>query len=109
MEAADQLLQKDVQAEVIDLRSLRPLDMETTIDSVKRTNRVFLLEENWKTGGIMGEIAAQIQKQAFDHLDGPVVRIGANDVPHPYNRGLEQAMISSTTDVLTAPEASFGI
>jgi pyruvate dehydrogenase E1 component beta subunit len=109
METADRLSEKDVQAEVIDLRSLRPLDMNTILDSVRKTNRVLLLEENWKTGGIMGEIAAQIQEQAFDHLDGPVVRIGAKDVPHPYNRGLEQAMIPSTREVLTALEASFDI
>jgi len=109
MEVADKLAARDVSAEVIDLRTLRPLDMPTVIKSVKKTNRVLLLEENLKTGGIMGEIAAQIQENAFDFLDGPVVRVGAEDVPHPYNRGLEQSMIPSADKAIAAVSAAYGI
>jgi pyruvate dehydrogenase E1 component beta subunit len=109
MDVADKLTTRDVSAEVIDLRTLRPLDMPTVIESVKKTNRVLLLEENWKTGGIMGEVAAQIQEEAFDFLDGPIVRVGAEDVPHPYNRGLEQSMIPSADKALAALSAAYGI
>jgi pyruvate dehydrogenase E1 component beta subunit len=109
MDVADKLAARDVSAEVIDLRTLRPLDMPMVIASVEKTNRVLLLEENYKTGGIMGEIAAQIQEQAFDYLDGPIARVGAEDVPHPYNRGLEQSMLPSADKALAALSAAYGI
>ncbi len=109
LEAADVLAEKGRSAEVIDLRSLRPLDMETVIESVKKTNRAVIVEEAWRTGGFAGEIASVIQEVAFDDLDGPVVRVGAVDVPSPYARNLEAAALPSAERVLQAIEANFGI
>lgn len=110
MEAAEMLeATKGKQAEVIDLRTLRPWDAETVINSVKKTNRVVIIEETWKTGGFAGEIASTIQEEAFDDLDGPVVRVGGLDVPAPYAGNLEQATIPSAKRVLKAIEEHFGI
>ncbi len=108
LEAAERLSARGVETEVIDLRSLRPLDLETVLESVRKTSRVVTLEENWRTGGIMAEVTAQIQEAALDELDGPVVRVGARDTPDPYSRGLEQAMIPSADDVLAAVEQTYG-
>ena len=109
LEAADALAEKGRNAEVIDLRSLRPLDMETVIESVKKTNRAVIVEEAWRTGGFAGEIASVIHEVAFDDLDGPVARVGAVDVPSPYARNLEAAALPSAERVLQAIEANFGI
>lgn len=110
MQAAEMLEStKGKQAEVIDLRTLRPWDAETVINSVRKTNRVVVIEETWKTGGFAGEIASTIQEEAFDDLDGPVVRVGGLDVPAPYASNLEQAMIPSAERVLKALEQHYGI
>lgn len=109
LNAAEALSDKGVEAEIIDLRSLRPLDMSTVLRSIEKTNRVLLLEENWKTGGMMGEVAARIQEEAIDTLDGPIARVGAKESPHPYARVLEQAMIPSSHDVLAALEKAYGL
>jgi pyruvate dehydrogenase E1 component beta subunit len=89
MEAAEKLAEEGIEAEVIDLRSLRPLDSETIIASVKKTNRLVTCEEGWGYAGIGSEVAAVVMEQAFDWLDAPVKRICGVDVPMPYAANLE--------------------
>ncbi len=89
-------------AEVIDLRTLRPLDIATVLESVRRTNRAVIVEDDWKFGGFAGEVAAQIMEHAFDWLDAPVARVCGADVPMPYNRNLEYAALPSEEDVVEA-------
>ena len=108
LEAADALAAKGREAEVVDLRSLRPLDMDAVIESVRKTNRAVVVEETWKTGGFAAEIASTIQERAFDYLDGPVARVGGLDVPTPYARNLEEASIPNAGTVLRAIEENFG-
>jgi pyruvate dehydrogenase E1 component beta subunit len=94
--------QEEIEAEVIDLRCLRPLDMETVVRSVKKTGRAVIVEDDWKFGGFAGELSAQIMEQAFDWLDAPVARVSGKDVPMPYNRNLEFAALPSEEDVVDA-------
>ena len=108
-ESAAKLAENDISAEVIDLRTLSPLDLETVVTSVRKTNRVAVIEETWKTGGFSGTIASDIQEAAFDDLDGPVLRINAPDVPAPYARNIEQAMIPSSDWVVEAITYNFGL
>jgi len=100
---------KGLSAEVIDLRTLRPLDVDTVVESVKKTGRAVVVEEAWRTGGFAGEIASTIQEEAFDYLDGPVIRVGGVDVPTPYARQLEEAAIPDAARVIAAVEKNFGI
>ncbi len=90
LQAASRLERDDVSAEVLDLRSLRPLDVEAILASVRKTNRVVCLEEGWPYAGIGAQIAATIQEEAFDDLDAPVLRVTQADVPMPYAKPLEQ-------------------
>lgn len=101
---AAQLLeeQEEISAEVIDLRTLRPLDIDTVVASVKKTNRAVVVEDAWKFGGFGGELAAQIMERAFDWLDAPVARVACKDVPLPYNRNLEFYALPSEEDVVEA-------
>jgi pyruvate dehydrogenase E1 component beta subunit len=94
--------QEEISAEVIDLRTLRPLDIETVINSVKKTNRAVVVEDDWLFGGFGGELSAQIMERAFDWLDAPVARVSSKDVPLPYNRNLEFAALPSEEDVVEA-------
>ena len=98
--AAGLLEEEDVDAEVIDLRSLRPVDWPTLIDSVRRTNRCLVVEEGWSTYGVGAEIAAGLQDRAFDHLDAPIRRLGGAEVPMPYNKELERAAIPTADDIV---------
>ena len=100
MEAAQVLASTGVEAEVIDLRTLRPLDLETVVESVKKTGRAVIVEEFWKTGGFAGELVSSIQEEAFDFLDGPIGRIAGIEVPAPYSRELEAATIPDAKRVL---------
>ena len=109
LEAADLLAAKGVQAEVIDLRTLRPLDTQTILESVRKTNRAVVIEEMWRTGGFAGELVSIIQEQAFDDLDGPVGRVAGEDVPAPYTRYLEAASLPTAQGVLEEIEKLFGI
>ena len=110
LEAAELLKStKGIDAEVIDLRTLRPLDSETVVESVKRTNRAVVVEETWRTGGFAAEVASSIQEEAFDYLDGPVTRVGGDDVPAPYASALEAASIPNAQRVVDAMEKHFGI
>jgi len=103
MRAATMLAEQDgISAEVIDLRTLRPLDIETVLNSVKKTNRAVIIEDDWRFGGFAGELSAQIMEQAFDWLDAPVARVCSKDVPLPYNRNLEFAALPSEEDVVEA-------
>ena len=108
-QAADVLASRGRQAEVIDLRTLRPLDVDTLVESVKKTNRAVIVEEAWRTGGFAGEIASAIQEEAFDYLDGPVARVGGLDVPAPYSGPLEAATIPSAERVAEEIARNFGI
>jgi pyruvate dehydrogenase E1 component beta subunit len=91
LQAAAKLEKDGVDVEVLDLRSLRPLDTDAILATVAKTNRVVLLEEGWPYGGITTTIAAMIQEEAFDHLDAPILRVTQADVPMPYAKGLEKA------------------
>ena len=98
--AAQKLEEEDVDVEVIDLRSIRPIDWTPIVDSVKKTNRLLVVEEGWPTYGVSAEIAAGIQQRAFDYLDGPIERIGGAEVPMPYNQQLEKLAIPSGDDII---------
>jgi len=97
----------EIEAEVIDPRTLRPLDLDTIIESVKKTNRAVIVEEGWPHGGVGANMAALIQEQAFDHLDAPVGRVTGADVPMPYSRPLEQAAFPHEEHVVTAAISTF--
>jgi len=102
MKAADQLAAEGIEAEIVDLRTLRPLDMEPVIESVKKTNRVVVVEEGWKSFGVGAEVASRIYEQAFDYLDAPVQRVAQLEVPLPYNRNLEQLALPKPEWVIKA-------
>jgi pyruvate dehydrogenase E1 component beta subunit len=108
-EAADTLAERGVSAEVIDLRSLSPLDMDAVVQSVQKTNRVVVVDTARRVGGIMAEVAADLQQKASEWLDGPVMRVGSTDVPWPYNRGLEQEVLTDANDVIAAVTEGYGI
>jgi pyruvate dehydrogenase E1 component beta subunit len=95
-----------VEAEVIDPRTLRPLDLETILASVRKTNRVVVVEEGWPHGGVGANLAALIQDQAFDYLDAPVKRVTGADVPMPYSKRLEQAAIPHPEHIVSAALAT---
>ena len=101
-EAADILAQDGIAAEVIDLRTLRPLDMATVVNSVRKTHRALMVEETTRLGGFAGEVVAQIQEEAFDYLDAPIGRVAGAEVPMPYSFPLEQAAIPSARGVAEA-------
>ena len=105
LEAAELLAAEGIEAEVIDLRSLRPLDSETVIASVKKTNRLVTAEEGWAHAGIGAEIAAVMMEQAFDWLDAPVARVAGKDVPMPYAANLEQMALPQAADIVAAAKA----
>ena len=96
----------DVEAEVIDPRTLRPLDLDTILASVRKTNRAVVVEEGWPHGGVGANLAALIQEQAFDYLDAPVQRVTGADVPMPYSKRLEQAAIPHAEHVVSAALAT---
>jgi pyruvate dehydrogenase E1 component beta subunit len=103
LRVADRLAEEDdVSAEVIDLRSLRPLDFETVAESVGKTNRALCVEEGWATYGVTAELAARISCACFDDLDAPVGRVGATEVPLPYAKNLEQAALPGDDKILAA-------
>jgi pyruvate dehydrogenase E1 component beta subunit len=98
--------ESNVEAEVIDPRTLRPLDLDTILESVRKTNRCVVVEEGWPHGGVGANIAALIQEQAFDYLDAPVQRVTGADVPMPYAKRLEQAAIPHAEHVVSAAMAT---
>jgi pyruvate/2-oxoglutarate/acetoin dehydrogenase E1 component len=100
LEAAKTLEEEEIDLEVIDLRTLLPLDKERILESVKKTNKVILLHEDVRTGGIAGDLAAIIAEEAFEYLDGPIMRITAPDTPVPYSPPLEDFFLPKTSDVI---------
>ncbi len=101
-EAAQQLEKEGIETDLIDLRSLNPLDKDAIIASVKKTNRAIIVEEDWKTGGVGGEISSQIYEHAFSFLDTPIVRVAGKDTPMPYAKNLERAAIPQVDDIMQA-------
>lgn len=100
--AAEELADRGISAEVIDLRSLRPLDTETIVASVKKTSRAVVINEGWRFGGFGAEVAATINEQAFEYLDAPVSRIGCLDRPIPYSQPLEAAVLPDAGKIVSA-------
>jgi pyruvate dehydrogenase E1 component beta subunit len=106
--AAEKLAaEEDIEAEVIDPRTLRPLDLDTILESVRKTNRIVVVEEGWPHGGVGANLAALVQEQAFDYLDAPVQRVTGADVPMPYSKALEQAAMPHEEHVVKAAIATF--
>ncbi|MGB0906306.1 MAG: pyruvate dehydrogenase complex E1 component subunit beta [Maricaulaceae bacterium] len=105
LEAAEALAAEGIDAEVIDLRTLRPLDTDTVVESVKKTNRLVCAEEGWGQHGIGAEIAAVVTKEAFDYLDAPPTRVHQKDVPMPYAANLEALTLAGTDDIIAAAKA----
>ena len=105
MEAAENLAEVGINAEVINLRSLRPLDIETIVEAVKKTNRLVTVEEGWSVCGIGAEIASQIMEKAFDFLDAPVTRVTGADVPMPYAANLESLALPNADKIIEAAKS----
>ena len=105
LKAAEELAKDDIDAEVIDLRTLKPMDSETIIESVKKTGRLVTVEEGWKQSGVGAEIAARVMEEAFDYLDAPVARVTGKDVPMPYAANLEKLALPSVAEVVEAVKA----
>jgi len=102
LQAAEELSSQGIEAEVIDLRTLRPLDTVTILESVKKTNRIITVEEGWSFAGIGSEIAALIMESAFDYLDAPVMRVAGEDVPMPYAANLEALALPQVEHIIDA-------
>jgi pyruvate dehydrogenase E1 component beta subunit len=105
LKAADELAKENISAEVIDLRTLKPMDCETILESVKKTGRLVTVEEGWKQSGVGAEIAARVMEEAFDYLDAPVARVTGKDVPMPYAANLEKLALPSVAEVVEAAKA----
>jgi pyruvate dehydrogenase E1 component beta subunit len=108
LRAADLLAQEGIEAEVIDLRVLRPLDDETVLASVRKTHRAVVVDEGWKTGSLAAEIVARIMEKAFYDLDAPVLRVCSAEVPVPYARHLEEAALPQPASVVAAVHQLMG-
>jgi pyruvate dehydrogenase E1 component beta subunit len=100
--AAEQLSKEGIEVEIIDLRTLRPLDMEPVIASFKKTNRAVIVEEGWRSYGVGAEVASRLYEEAFDYVDSPIRRVAQKEVPLPYNRNLEQLALPQVEDVVKA-------
>ncbi|WP_454619227.1 pyruvate dehydrogenase complex E1 component subunit beta [Bradyrhizobium cenepequi] len=105
LKAADELAKEGIEAEVIDLRTLRPMDTETIVASIQKTGRAVTVEEGWQQSGVGAEIAARIMEHAFDYLDAPVTRVSGKDVPMPYAANLEKMALPSVAEVVEAAKA----
>ena len=102
MKAAEELSKEGIDAEVIDLRTLRPLDMDPVIESFKKTNHAVIVEEGWKSYGVGAEVSSRIYEEAFDYVDAPIKRVAQKEVPLPYSRDLEQMALPQVPDILAA-------
>jgi pyruvate dehydrogenase E1 component beta subunit len=107
LKAAETLAQDGIDVEVVDLRTLRPLDMEPVLESFKKTNRAVIVEEGWKSFGVGAEVASRIYEEAFDYVDAPIKRVAQKEVPLPYNRTLEQMALPQVEDVIRAVKEVF--
>jgi pyruvate/2-oxoglutarate/acetoin dehydrogenase E1 component len=108
LDAAGELAAIGIEAEVIDLRVLRPLDEVTILESVARTSRAVVVDEGWRTGGLSAEVAARITEGCFYHLDAPVARVCTAEVPIPYAQHLEQAALPQVADIVAAARSVVG-
>ncbi len=108
LDAAEQLAREGVDAEVIDLRVLRPLDMKTVLASVRKCRRAIVIDESWRTGSLAGEIMARIAEEAFYDLDAPLARVCSEEVPMPYAKHLEQAALPQPAKIVAAAQALIG-
>jgi pyruvate dehydrogenase E1 component beta subunit len=106
LKAAEELAKEGIEAEVIDLRTIRPMDTELIIQSVKKTGRCVTVEEGWPQSGVGAEIVAVLMERAFDYLDAPVVRVTGKDVPMPYAANLEKLALPHADDVVAAAKAA---
>jgi pyruvate/2-oxoglutarate/acetoin dehydrogenase E1 component len=104
LQAAEELARENIDAEVVDLRTLRPLDTATIVESVSRTHRAVIIDEGWKSGSISAEIMARIMENAFFELDAPVARVCSVEVPMPYPKHLEDAAIPQVPGIVAAAE-----
>lgn len=102
LKAAEELSKEGIDVEVVDLRSLRPLDMDPVIESFKKTNRAVIVEEGWKSFGVGAEISSRIYEEAFDYVDAPIKRVAQKEVPLPYNRDLEQMALPQVADIIAS-------
>lgn len=102
LKAADELAEDGIEVEIVDLRTLRPLDMDPVIESFKKTNRAVVVEEGWKSFGVGSEVVSQIYEKAFDYVDAPIIRVAQKEVPLPYNRNLEQLALPQVEDIVKA-------
>jgi pyruvate dehydrogenase E1 component beta subunit len=102
MQAADALAKEGIDVEIVDLRSLRPLDMGPVVESFKKTNRAVIVEEGWKSYGVGAEVSARLYEEAFDYADAPIKRVAQKEVPLPYNRELEQMALPQVADIVAA-------
>ncbi len=102
MQAANDLSKEGIEVEIVDLRTLRPLDMEPVLESFKKTNRAVIVEEGWRSYGVGAEVSSRIYEEAFDYADAPILRVAQKEVPLPYNRNLEQAALPQVPDILAA-------
>jgi pyruvate dehydrogenase E1 component beta subunit len=100
--AAEQLEKEGIDVEIVDLRSLRPLDMDPVLESFRKTNRAVIVEEGWRSYGVGAEVAARIYEEAFDYVDAPIKRVAQKEVPLPYNRNLEQMALPQIEDIVNA-------
>ncbi|MGE3150200.1 MAG: pyruvate dehydrogenase complex E1 component subunit beta [Pseudorhodoplanes sp.] len=105
LKGAEELAKEGVEAEVIDLRTLRPMDTETVLESVRKTGRLVTVEEGWPQSGVGAEIATRVMEEGFDYLDAPVARVSGKDVPMPYAANLEKLALPSVADVVAAAKA----
>lgn len=105
LKGAEELAKKHIMAEVIDLRTIRPMDVETIVESVKKTGRLVTVEEGWPQSGVGAEIAARVMSEAFDYLDAPVTRVTGKDTPMPYAANLEKLALPSVEEVVEAAKA----
>ena len=105
LDAAQQLAEQGIEAEVIDLRTLRPLDMDTVLESVKKTNRIVTFEQAWPVCSIGSEISARVALDAFDYLDAPPTKVSGKDVPMPYANNLEKLALPTVDDLIEAVKA----
>ena len=106
---SDELSKKNVSSEVIDLRSLSPIDYDLINNSIQKTGRALLLDTARKNGGVMAEIAANVNESSGDYLDGPILRVGSEDVPWPYNRKLEQHAMTSVPKIMNKIEQGYSL
>jgi pyruvate dehydrogenase E1 component beta subunit len=102
LKASEQLAKEGIEVEIVDLRSLRPLDMEPILTSFKKTNKAVIVEEGWRSYGVGAEVASRIYEEAFDYVDSPIKRVAQTEVPLPYNRNLEQMALPQVDDVIRA-------